>query len=110
MEAVSAGLDGAMRQAFARDGVLVLRGFYDVEREILPIQRAIHEIIGLVAQRHGVALARGDFRPECFDAGYERLVAHDRRLGGEVYDGQADSRLPAPGRGREVGSTAQAAA
>ncbi|AOZ02416.1 hypothetical protein BKK81_24495 [Cupriavidus sp. USMAHM13] len=86
MEAVSAGLDGAMRQAFARDGVLVLRGFYDVEREILPIQRAIHEIIGLVAQRHGVALARGDFRPECFDAGYERLVAHDRRLGGEVYD------------------------
>ncbi len=79
-------LDDAMREQFARDGVLVIRGFYDVEREILPILRAIHEIIGLVAQRHGIALVRGAFSTARFDDGYEDLVAHDRKLGGEVYD------------------------
>lgn len=76
----------AMREQFARDGVLVLPGFHDAEREILPIQRAVYEIIGLVATRHGIRLERAAFSPARFDAGYQELVAADRALGGEVYD------------------------
>lgn len=83
---MSAIVTDAMREQFARDGVLVLPGFYDVEREILPVQQAIYEIIGLVAARHGIALEREAFSPAHFDAGYNALAAVDRAFGGEVYD------------------------
>ena len=52
----------------------------------MPIQRDIYEIIGLVAQRHGLKISRHDFSPESFDEGYYALLAHDRRYAGEVYD------------------------
>jgi hypothetical protein len=71
---------------FRADGYLLLRGFYDVATEIEPIQRGIHEIIGLVAAQHGIDLRRGPFAPESFDDGYAALVATDRALGGVVYD------------------------
>ena len=41
------------RAAFARDGVLVLRGFYDRARDVEPVQRGIHAVIGQVMKRHG---------------------------------------------------------
>lgn len=74
------------RAFFEAEGYLLLKGFYDVEREIEPIQRGIYDIIGLVAKRHGVALLRGAYSPEAFDSGYNNLIATNRALGSEVYD------------------------
>lgn len=81
------------RAAFARDGVLVLRGFYDRARDVEPVQRGIHAIVGQVMKRHGRPDARAPFSPERFDEGYMALVRHDRAWGGEVYD--AVKQIPA---------------
>lgn len=74
------------RAFFAENGYVLLPGFYDVEADINPILRDIHTIIGLTATRHGVTLERVPYSPETFDSGYDRLIAHDRAIGGEIYD------------------------
>ena len=79
-------LTAEQRATFQREGVLIIKNHYDVEREIVPIHRAIYEIIGLVAARHGVALDRPSFASEHFDAGFMALIAANRSFGGEVYD------------------------
>ncbi|NBR85970.1 MAG: phytanoyl-CoA dioxygenase [Verrucomicrobia bacterium] len=80
-------------EQYHRDGFLILRGFYDLKTEIEPIQRDIHQIIGIVIQKHGLPIEHPPFRPETFDAGYQPLIAHDRRLGAEIYD--AVKQIPA---------------
>lgn len=79
-------LTESQRAEFEENGVLVIRGFYDIIKEIRPIQKAIYDIIGLVIQRHGLAIPRVSYTPDCFDAGYAELIAYDRRYGSEVYD------------------------
>jgi len=74
------------RIQFERDGFCVIRQFHDVEKEILPIQRGIYEIIDLVAQRHGENLLREPFCGENFDTGYSSLIEKNRAYGAEVYD------------------------
>jgi len=86
-------LSGAQVAAFARDGLLIIPGFYDVDSDIAPIQSGIHGVIGQVMKRHGIADARAPFVPEHFDDGYQPLLARDRSLGGEVYD--AVKQIPA---------------
>lgn len=81
------------KQDFARDGFLLLPGFYDLSREIDPIQREIHAIIGLVIKRHGLSIEQLPFTNECFDSGYQELIAANRAAGGEVYD--AIKQIPA---------------
>jgi Phytanoyl-CoA dioxygenase (PhyH) len=60
-------LSEKQRADFFQNGLLVIKQFYDVKKEILPIQSAIYEIIG-------------------FDEGYTELIAVNRQYGGEVYD------------------------
>lgn len=79
--------------AFRRDGFLVVPGFYDIQRDIEPIQRGIYQIIGQVYKRHGVADTRPAFTPADFDAGYMDLIRLNRSYGGEVYD--AIKQIPA---------------
>lgn len=81
------------RRRFERDGVLVLPGFYDAERDVEPVQRGIHAVIGEVMRRHGVPDTRAPWSPVTFDDGYLGLIAADRRWGGEVYD--AVKQIPA---------------
>jgi hypothetical protein len=73
-------------ERFHADGFLLLPGFYDVPTEIEPIQRGIHDIIGLVAAQRGIDLRRAPFSTQTFDDGYLQLVETDRALGGVVYD------------------------
>lgn len=80
-------------EQFHRDGFLILRGFYDLHAEIEPIQRAIHKIIGIVIQKNGLPIEHPPFRPETFDAGYQPLIANNRKLGSEIYD--AVKQIPA---------------
>lgn len=86
-------LSESQRRAFERDGVLVLPGFYDLEKDILPIQRSIYDIIGLVLDKYRVAVERAPFSAETFDSGYQALIATNRAYGGEVYD--AVKQIPA---------------
>ena len=72
--------------AFHRDGMLIVRGFYNLTTEIEPIQRAVYDILGLVIEKHGLAIVRPAFHPDTFDAGYQAVIAADRRHGAEVYD------------------------
>lgn len=83
----------SQRRAFERDGVLVIPGFYDLEKDILPIQRSIYDIIGLVLDKYRVAVERAPFSAETFDSGYQALIATNRAYGGEVYD--AVKQIPA---------------
>lgn len=79
-------LTNEQKSLFYRDGFCVVKQFYDLERDIRPIQSAIYKIIDLVAQRHGETLDREPFQGENFDVGYLDLVARNRAYGAEVYD------------------------
>ncbi len=78
--------------AYHRDGFVLLRQFYDLERDIRPIQRAIGRIIQLVRQQNGLDPEASD-DPAVFDTGFASLIAHNRALGGVVYD--AVKQIPA---------------
>jgi hypothetical protein len=72
-------------QTYERDGFAIIKGFYDIEREIRPIQEGIRTIVELVAGRHGLKVACST-PEEAMTKGQMQLIAADRRFGGEVYD------------------------
>ena len=78
---------------FNRDGVVVMKGFYDLAADIIPIQKGIYEIIGLVINKYGLAIERPPFTSSNFDAGYQDIIAANRAYGGEIYD--AVKQIPA---------------
>lgn len=86
-------LSNSQTAEFQRDGVLVVPAFYDVEEDIVPVQRGIHRLIGQVMKRHGMEDTRPPFSAERFDDGYQPLIARDRAFGGEIYD--AVKQIPA---------------
>lgn len=79
-------LSNAQIEDFHSNGFLVIKEFYDTENEIEPIQYYIYHIIGMLIKREGLLCAREPFSPETFDTGFQKLIEHDRRLGGVVYD------------------------
>ena len=81
------------KHAFHRDGILLIPGFFDLERDIHPILSGIYRVIGQVMQRHGVEDTRPPFSPDGFDAGFQSLLALDRSYGAEIYD--AVKQIPA---------------
>lgn len=83
----------AQKESFARDGYVLLPGFYDTSAEIEPIQRAIYAIIGLLIHRHGLDIKQEPYTAATFDSGYQALIAVNRAAGGEVYD--AVKQIPA---------------
>jgi hypothetical protein len=77
---------------FERNGVLIIRNFYD-ECDVGAVQRGIHDVIGQVMLKHGIADLRGAYDPLQFDRGYLDLIKVNRSWGGEVYD--AVKQIPA---------------
>jgi Phytanoyl-CoA dioxygenase (PhyH) len=86
-------LTAEQHQRFHADGLVVVPGFYDLERDIVPIQRGIHGVIARIISRERLSIAQPPFASATFDAGYQAIIAHDRRLGGEIYD--AVKQIPA---------------
>ena len=86
-------LTQSQEDAFRKDGLLVLRSFYDPERSIAPIQYGIYRIIGLTIERFKLRIHQPAFRPETFDSGFQEIIAHDRKIGGLIYD--AVKQIPA---------------
>lgn len=73
-------------EEFHRDGVLVLKSFYDISTEIEPIQYAIHSIINILINKYCLLIQQLPFSSENFDSGYQELITYNRQIGGEVYD------------------------
>lgn len=88
-----APLNADQEAQFERDGVLILKGFYDLKSQIEPIQRQIYEIIGLIINKYGLSIKRSTFSPERFDSGFQELIRCNRSYGAEVYD--AVKQIPA---------------
>src|SRR4051812_32458795 len=63
-------------------GFVVLRGFYDLEGDIVPVQRGVHQVVGQVMARNGHPDSRREFLPERFDEGYLDLCRANRAWGG----------------------------
>lgn len=80
-------------EVFRRDGVLVLHNFYDLEKDIKPIQAGIYRIISILIKKYNLLIRQKSFSPATFDDGYMELITHDRKIGGEVYD--AIKQIPA---------------
>jgi hypothetical protein len=80
-------------EEFNHSGLLIIKGFYDLDRDINPIRHGIYNVIGQVMKRHAFDDKRNAFDAENFDAGYQDLIKADRAWGGEIYD--AVKQLPA---------------
>jgi len=74
-------------------GILILKCIYFLERLFCLIQRTFYHIIGLVISKYSLPIVRPEFVSECFDAGFQQLIAINRAYGSEVYD--AIKQIPA---------------
>lgn len=79
-------------EKYVHDGYLLLPGFYDLDKEIRPIQESIFAIINLVREMAGLRRLQV-CDPDYFDEGFGDLIALDRKWGGVVYD--AVKQVPA---------------
>ena len=73
--------------------LLSSQGFFDLKKDIEPIQREIYNVVGLILRQYRVPKKREPFTPATFDSGYQELIALDRKIGGVVYD--AVKQIPA---------------
>lgn len=81
-----------MNGSFEADGYAVHPGFYDVESQIVPIQRGIQRIVALVADAHGVD-APCETPEQAMTDGIMAIFHANRSWAGEVYD--AVKQIPA---------------
>lgn len=78
---------------FHEEGYLYLEGFYDLDKEIKPIQYGIYQLIKLLIAKYDLPIEQLPFAPETFDDGYQALIKASRSYGGEIYD--AVKQIPA---------------
>jgi hypothetical protein len=80
-------------EEFQEYGYLIVKNFYDREREIQPIQYNIWKILRILIEKYDIQIGQKDFDPKSFDYGYHELIAANRKYGGEIYD--AVKQIPA---------------
>ena len=73
-------------EQFEREGFLYLPSFYDLKKEILPIQRDIYEIISILIKKHNLPISQEPFSPDTFDSGLQELLKTNRNLVSVIYD------------------------
>lgn len=81
------------KAVFKENGVLILPKFYDVEKDIVPIQKAIYGIVGLVIKKYKLPIKREPFHPDSFDDGFQEVLKSNRKFASEIYD--AIKQIPA---------------
>ena len=84
-------LNDAQSRDFLKQGFVIVPAFYDLEADIVPVQREIHTVIDIVRRKYGLPYAAA-FAPGDFDGGWSELIARNRSYGAEVYD--AVKQLP----------------
>ncbi|MCT7961891.1 hypothetical protein NG791_14550 [Laspinema sp. D1] len=78
---------------FNEYGYVVVKGFYDRKLEIEPTQYGIGQILKILFEKYHIEVESRSFSPDTFDLGYQKLIAANRKYGGEVYD--AIKQIPA---------------
>ncbi len=78
---------------FQSNGFLVIKNYYDLNKDIVPIQKAIYGIIGILIEKHQLDIVQKPFEPNHFDREFNQIIALNRAYGGEVYD--AVKQIPA---------------
>lgn len=81
-----------LTQQFSRDGYVIIPGFYNYERQILPILEGIRQIIAAVSKKYNISLSEHSIE-YTMNTGFMELIKHNRKWGGEVYD--AVKQIPA---------------
>ena len=71
---------------FREEGFILLKGFYDLDKEIGPIQFGVWKILGILFKKYNIPVEQKSFSTDTFDFGYQELIAANRAYGGEVYD------------------------
>jgi len=77
---------------FQTDGFLYIERFYDLTTEILPIQKDIYRIIGIIIKEHKLPIEQKPFSSEEFDAGLPEIITKYRSCASILYD--AVKKLP----------------
>lgn len=73
-------------EQYHQDGVVYLKSFYDLETEILPIQKDIYKIISLLIEQYKLPVTQEPFSPDNFDSGLTDMVKNHRKIVGVLYD------------------------
>jgi Phytanoyl-CoA dioxygenase (PhyH) len=71
---------------FAEQGYLLVKGFYDYDSEIRPIQEGICKIVELVARKYQIDTPIPASPEEAMTQTYPAIIAANRKYGSEIYD------------------------
>lgn len=73
-------------EQYHKDGIVYLESFYDIETEILPIQKDIYKIISILIEQYKLPIKQKSFSSENFDSGLVEMVKNHREVVGVLYD------------------------
>ena len=65
-------------EEFAEQGYLVIKGFYECDGEIEPIQYGIWKILGILLNKYNIGIKQEPFSPQNFDYGYQPGQPHKK--------------------------------
>jgi len=71
---------------FEDEGFIYLPSFYDLDKEILPIQKDIYAIISILIKKYELHIKQEPFSPKTFDSGIEELLKTNRQVVSIIYD------------------------
>lgn len=79
---------------FSRQGYVLLKNFYDLEKDIKPIQETARQIIAHIAAKYRIDAPCASWE-QASSEGVMALMSHDRKIVAQVYD--AVKHIPALG-------------
>ena len=71
---------------FENEGFVYLPSFYDLENEILPIQKDIYQLISILIKNYNLSIEQETFSSQTFDSGLNELLKNHRELVSTIYD------------------------
>lgn len=73
-------------EQYQQDGILYVESFYDLEKEILPIQQDIYRLIRMINEQQCCGIQQEPFSPENFDSGLQDMIETNRDSASILYD------------------------
>ena len=71
---------------FENEGFAYFPSFYNLEEEILPIQKDIYNIISILIKKYKLSIKQEPFSSQTFDSGLQELLKEHRQLVSIIYD------------------------
>ena len=67
-------LDQKQKKFFQENGYLVIKDFFNIQRDILPIQKEIYEVIKLVINKYNIETEIKAFNAKDFHLAYQNVL------------------------------------